>query len=149
MPDAPPINPRLFVYGTLMAAAGHRMGARLARESRLLGPATIQGRLYDLGRYPGLVPSEDAGDAVHGEVVVLADPAASLRWLDAYEGIAPGREEQSEYERVERPVRLATGAAVIAWAYVYRSAVSAGRRVPGGRWLDSPGAKGRRSPGSG
>ena len=40
------MNPHLFVYGTLLSAAGHPMGARLRREARLIGAAIDPGRLY-------------------------------------------------------------------------------------------------------
>lgn len=130
------MNPHLFVYGTLLSGAGHPKGARLAREGRLLGEATIQGcRLYSLGRYPGLVESADDKGLVHGEVFALNSPAGSLKWLDAYEGIVPGDHLQNEYERVERPVRLASGESVTAWVYLYRKDVSRFRRIPEGRWL--------------
>ena len=47
----------LFVYGTLMrvsrAAMGVRPRARLNREARFVGAATVHGRLFDLGAYPG------------------------------------------------------------------------------------------------
>ena len=49
------MNPHLFVYGTLLSTAGHPMGVRLRREARLIGAASIQGRLYRVSWYPGLV----------------------------------------------------------------------------------------------
>src|SRR5688572_4655538 len=103
------MNSWLFVYGTLMSQVRHPMGARLRREARILGEATIEGRLYSLGRYPGLVEAADGHYAVHGEVYALNTPATSLRWLDVYEGIVPGKPDLSPYARVERPVRLASG----------------------------------------
>jgi gamma-glutamylcyclotransferase (GGCT)/AIG2-like uncharacterized protein YtfP len=130
------MNPHLFVYGTLLSGAGHPKGAQLGREARLLGEATIQGcRLYSLGRYPGLVEAADATGLVHGEIYALNSPAISLKWLDTYEGIVPGNHDQNRYERVERPVELATGATLTAWVYLYRRGVTSLRLVPDGRWL--------------
>ncbi len=68
---------------------------------------------------------------MHGEVYALNSPAASLKWLDAYEGIVPGNHDQNQYERVERPVRLATGDMVTAWVYLYRKDVQAVPSDPG------------------
>jgi gamma-glutamylcyclotransferase (GGCT)/AIG2-like uncharacterized protein YtfP len=132
------LEPHLFVYGTLMSAAegvrlGQDMRARLQREAASLGEATMPGRLYDLGRYPGLVASPDAGDAVHGEVFRLSDPANAFTWLDAYENVRPN-DPASEYERVVRTVRLATGDEIDAWVYVYRGDVARARHVTDGRW---------------
>lgn len=125
----------LFVYGTLMSGAGHRMGARLGRESRLVGPGVIKGRLFDLGSYPALVETGPADGDVYGEVYALADPAASFRWLDAYEGIVPGREAQCDYARAERLVRLEDGGELTAWVYIYRAPVSGRRAIESGSWL--------------
>lgn len=133
-----PTTDVLFAYGTLMTAAhassmGQRERERLAREARSLGAATLAGRLVDLGRYPGLVVGGDG--VVHGEALRLADPEATLTWLDAYEGIVPGRRELAEYERAERTIRLQTGQDVTAWVYVYLRDIAAKAEIPGGRWV--------------
>jgi gamma-glutamylcyclotransferase (GGCT)/AIG2-like uncharacterized protein YtfP len=129
----------LFVYGTLMAGAadaplGAEQRARLSRESLSLGPASLAGRLVDFGSYPGLIDAAIPADRVHGEVVALADPAASFAWLDPYEMIEPGRAD-NEYERVVRPVHLADGREVEVSVYLYRADVSRGRIVEDGRWI--------------
>ena len=128
------MNPHLFVYGTLLSTAGHPNGKRLRRESRLLGEATIEGKLYNLGRYPGLAESPGAGTRVYGEVYALNAPSASLEWLDAYEGIVPGDHDHNKYARVERPARLGTGEDLAAWVYVYLKPVAASCLIAGGRW---------------
>jgi len=131
------MTPDLFVYGTLLSTAGHPMGARLRREARLLGEASVQGRLYRVGKYPGLVEDADPQDRVHGEVYALKSPAIALAWLDAYEGIVPGTRDQNEYERIERPVRLASGEHMTAWVYLYRKKVARLHLIPGGRWMSA------------
>jgi gamma-glutamylcyclotransferase (GGCT)/AIG2-like uncharacterized protein YtfP len=128
----------LFVYGTLMSTAtgalGIGMRERLQREALLLGPAATQGRLYDLGRYPALVDSDNPADLVHGEVFELQEPSKSFAWLDKYEGIVPGQHGHNEYQRVERPVRLARGEEITAWVYLYRKSVVRAPRIAAGRW---------------
>jgi gamma-glutamylcyclotransferase (GGCT)/AIG2-like uncharacterized protein YtfP len=130
----------IFVYGTLVSAASGDMGAnerkRLREASQLLGPATLQGRLYHLGRYPGAVETADPDALVHGEVMRLADPAATLAWLDAYEGIRPG-DPDPEYARRICPVWLADGSVISAWVYLYRWSVRRGRLIANGRWTDA------------
>jgi len=132
------MTPNLFVYGSLMSTAGHPMGERLARAARLLGAATIQGRLYQISWYPGVVDSGSPHERVHGEVYALDDPSRALEWLDAYEGLAPGSPNENEYERVERPVRLVGGADLTAWVYLYRKEVAGLRAVADGRWRPQP-----------
>lgn len=130
------MHKHLFVYGTLMTSAGGaKLGkaqrARLQREATSLGDATINGRLYDLKRYPALVAS--ANDIAHGEVFRLANPMSSFLWLDTYEGVVPGR-ETNEYERVVQPVRLASGEEVSAWVYLYLAEVPLKSHIADGRW---------------
>jgi gamma-glutamylcyclotransferase (GGCT)/AIG2-like uncharacterized protein YtfP len=129
------MNPHLFVYGSLMSNAGHPMGERLRREARLTGKATIQARLYRISWYPGAVASGDPDERVHGEVYVLEDPDRALAWLDAYEGLAPENRGENEYERAERPARLASGKEITAWVYLYRGDVAGLSALPGGRWV--------------
>ena len=127
----------LFVYGTLMSTAGHPMGQRLAREARRVSAASIAGRLYDLGKWPGLVDSDSIRDRVHGEVYQIANPA-SFRWLDAYEGILEAGATPSEYARVVRRIRLENGGEIAAWVYLYQWDIVSARPVPGGRWQTGP-----------
>ena len=130
------VNPHLFVYGTLMSAAGHPMGARLAREAKRIGPASIQGRLYRIAWYPGLVDSVDAAERVYGELFALANPVAAFGWLDAYEGVRGGNND-NEYARVERLARLSAADAVLAWVYLYQCNPPSQGLIADGRWTPS------------
>ena len=129
------MNPNLFVYGSLLARAGHPMGERLAREAHPIGEACLEGRLYRISWYPGLVEGTSFRERVYGEVYALDDPVRTLLWLDAYEGVAEGRAQDGDYARAERTARLAYGGEVRVWVYLYRGDVSGLTIVPGGRWL--------------
>jgi gamma-glutamylcyclotransferase (GGCT)/AIG2-like uncharacterized protein YtfP len=140
MSDAPQF---LFAYGTLMSGLDCAMGrperVRLAGETRSLGAATVQGRLYELGSYPGFVMSDDPSERVAGEVLRIGDAAATLAWLDAYEGIGPARHdgdraEADEYDRILVPARLAGGTLVSVWIYRYRGGLAGLRWLQDGRW---------------
>ncbi len=125
----------LFVYGTLRRAAAHPMH-RLLHPAAFLGPGQFQGRLYHLGNYPGVVPSDDPADVVHGEVYRLHEPAAILARLDEYEGCAGTASTATEYVRVVRNVRLA-GSGGTAWAhlYLYQRPLAGVRRILSGDFL--------------
>jgi gamma-glutamylcyclotransferase (GGCT)/AIG2-like uncharacterized protein YtfP len=132
-------NRYLFVYGTLMSGAHSELGTeqrqRLAAESDSLGPASLPAaRLYDLGRYPGAVFSAAIDDVVHGEVVLLTDPQATLAWLDEYEGYVHGADD-NEYDRVVREMRLAGGETLDAWVYLLLAVPEHGREIVSGRWI--------------
>ncbi len=103
----------LFVYGTLMRDASGVFGQterdRLRAESTSAGSATMSGKLYDLGQYPGLVIGPGGG-AVQGEIITLVDPARTFTWLDLYEGIEPsqsGVDGILSPEYLRRPVAAA------------------------------------------
>jgi gamma-glutamylcyclotransferase (GGCT)/AIG2-like uncharacterized protein YtfP len=132
------MNPHLFVYGSLLSAIGHPSGERLRSEARLLGPASMPGRLYRVGWYPGLVEAAAGSSRVHGEVYALADPAHSLTWLDEYESIVPGKEASNEYGRAERAVQLASGGNLSAWVYLYQWDATGQALVEDGRWRPAP-----------
>jgi gamma-glutamylcyclotransferase (GGCT)/AIG2-like uncharacterized protein YtfP len=121
---------RLFVYGTLRKDIGNSRFHVLAREARevtFVGHARIQGRLFDLGTYPGLVLSDDPGARVRGEVYALSNPQEILSRLDDYEG--------SEFERVERDVVLDSGASGKAWVYIYAGTTDDGPEILSGDYL--------------
>lgn len=129
----------LFIYGTLMSGAKSVLGRaerdRLQQESDSLGPASIaHARLYDLGSYPGVASSGSVDDLVHGEAVLLSDPEATLVWIDAYEGVVPGKEDQ-EYDRVVLQTRLAGGETFDAWAYLLRRVPERAGCIESGRWF--------------
>src|ERR1700691_4077663 len=83
--DNPVTSDRLFVYGTLMRGFDHPMAKLLSRSADFIGEASCHGRLYRVKQYPGLVLSDDASDAVCGEVYRLRQPIELLREFDMYE----------------------------------------------------------------
>jgi gamma-glutamylcyclotransferase (GGCT)/AIG2-like uncharacterized protein YtfP len=118
----------LFVYGTLMS--GMEASYLLSDIARPAGRGHVQGRLYDLGEYPALLPGEP-GDIVWGEVYRILRPAA-IRQIDRYEGFDPS-EPYPLYRREATWVRLEDGATLLAWAYVYNRPLPAGaRHLPSG-----------------
>lgn len=108
----------LFVYGTLRREIGSAMHDWLAARADLVGKATMPGRLYDLGAYPGVVPPRQPDDRVAGEVYLLPSDGAEriLSVLDRYEGCG---HPEAEYRRERRAVRLHDGHCLTAWVYLY------------------------------
>lgn len=132
----------LFVYGTLMSTAtgalGARMRSRLRREAKILGPATMSGRLVDLGRYPAMTAAATGTDIVHGELLRLADPKRTLPWLDDYEGIGHGGQALNEYRRQVVAAWPDGGEQVDAWVYLFNRPVDGLVPIAGGRWQARP-----------
>lgn len=115
-PKTEPQTSKLFVYGTLRQ--GFEPHIYLRRQSaRFLGQGIITGRLYDLGEYPGAVPSDLPGDEIQGELYELPDPDAHLQVLDEVEEFDPDHPETSLFVRRPAEVRLRTGEKIEAWVY--------------------------------
>lgn len=114
----------VFVYGTLRT--GQANHARLL-AGRAMAPAVLAGHELRLGAWPWIGPAD--GSSVVGEVVEVDRP--TLARLDLLEDVAGGW-----YRRERRPVRLADGTEVGAWAYLAASVARAGDRlITGGDWL--------------
>jgi gamma-glutamylcyclotransferase (GGCT)/AIG2-like uncharacterized protein YtfP len=99
----------------------------------LVGPASIQGRLYRVAWYPGAVDASNDQARVYGELYALANPLASFTWLDAYEGLSGGL-HASEYVRVERIARPLGSAELTAWVYLYQAEPDPLKLIADGRW---------------
>jgi gamma-glutamylcyclotransferase (GGCT)/AIG2-like uncharacterized protein YtfP len=112
------VSDHLFVYGTLLPDLGPESVRELVGRLRSLGAASVPGRLYDLGDFPGAVLSDEAG-RVQGQVFELPADPALLAALDAYEGFDPGRPETSLFVRVRHTVTLAVGGTVCCWVYAF------------------------------
>jgi gamma-glutamylcyclotransferase (GGCT)/AIG2-like uncharacterized protein YtfP len=95
----------VFIYGTLRRGSAGSMSIRFPK-SRLIAEARVNGRLYDLGPYPGLV-SDESSSLVAGEVYEVDDGV--LNELDEFE-------DSSNYVRKQVEVSFA-GQKTNCWTY--------------------------------
>jgi gamma-glutamylcyclotransferase (GGCT)/AIG2-like uncharacterized protein YtfP len=83
----------VFVYGTLRAGEANDIGIAAARHGiaapTLIGSASLRGRLFDFGDYPGMIVDPAAG-AVVGDVYAIDDALVAV--LDEIEEVYPGVE---------------------------------------------------------
>ena len=122
------ITDRLIaLYGSLR---DQRVQRQLGLQHRLrrLSACRIEGHLYDLGDYPGLVPGPGV---VIGELYGVLDDHA-LAAMDAFEDFDSARPRNSLYLRTWRRLQRP---AVDCWVYLYNGSVAGRPRVPGGDWL--------------
>jgi gamma-glutamylcyclotransferase (GGCT)/AIG2-like uncharacterized protein YtfP len=127
--------PYLFVYGTLMA--GEYRGATLEQHTFQPGvTAQVKGKLYNLGNYPGMRPSEE--DRVFGELYRLNDVFLGLQSLDRVEGFYGFKSDDSLFKRTLIEVETEEGK-VWAWSYIYAEGIDEAHRIQSGDWraLDS------------
>ena len=89
---------KIFVYGTL--SKGMTRSSVLVK-SKFLGLGFIEGLLYDLGAYPGIV---EGNNSVYGELYEI--DTTKVKELDRIEGYSSEHEYQSLYKRKEVNVIL-------------------------------------------
>jgi gamma-glutamylcyclotransferase (GGCT)/AIG2-like uncharacterized protein YtfP len=139
--DPRPVAPRyVFVYGTLRRGGSNDI-TRFEPAPRFVSKAKVEGVMYDLGPYPGVL----LGGAcwVQGEVYEIS--AALERQLDIIEEIWP--EPSGEYVKRELLVRLDGSSAVlgaesqsalVCAVYEINPERIVGRSsIPGGDWITS------------
>jgi gamma-glutamylcyclotransferase (GGCT)/AIG2-like uncharacterized protein YtfP len=122
----------LFVYGTLLRRSRHPMSRFLAERARYVGAAKVRGRLYDLGRYPGMLEPATDADWVHGDLVDLGEGTTTLAELDAYE--LAESPLPAYFDRQLAAATLANATSVPAWVWWYRGEVSESQRIASGRY---------------
>lgn len=105
------------------------MSQILLRYGEYVGEATMQGMLYEIGDYPGVVESTRSEDIVCGELYKILDDNVLLPLLDEYEECSKYFAQPHEYVRKILPITLTSGDSVTAWVYVYNRDVTGLRRI--------------------
>jgi gamma-glutamylcyclotransferase (GGCT)/AIG2-like uncharacterized protein YtfP len=123
----------LFVYGTLRRLSRHPMAQLLAEQACFIGQGTVAGRLYNLGRYPGMTEAASKADRVVGDVYRLADED-TIRELDEYESAESPL--PSYFERGLAEVVLTDARQVQAMVYWFRGQVDETQRILSGDYRE-------------
>jgi gamma-glutamylcyclotransferase (GGCT)/AIG2-like uncharacterized protein YtfP len=128
---------KLFVYGSLRSGFHHPAYGYISKYFTLISPATVKGKLYDLGDYPAAIPTNDEAFIV-GELYELKsseDFAWAIEQLDAYEGVNPDEGEPRLYKRELAEVYY-TGQTTHAWIYWYSREIEDQPLIPSGDIFD-------------
>lgn len=128
----------LFVYGTLRAAFSNAPAIHLRQHSRYIGEGVINGRLYNVGSYPGALYHPNALTLIYGSVYALFPDSLVdlLRLLDEYEGVqaTSSESESDEYIRHIVPVACA-GQLINCWVYLYNWPVDSLYQIDSGDYV--------------
>ena len=117
----------LFVYGTLRSQMNDPLHGLLEKDAILVGTGSFQGRLYDLGRYPGVVPSRGKTDRVIGEIYRFREGKRAFEILDEYEG--------HRFKRRRVTIIQEDGKSITSWIYLYARSVKRRPRIPSGDYI--------------
>jgi gamma-glutamylcyclotransferase (GGCT)/AIG2-like uncharacterized protein YtfP len=122
----------LFIYGTLLPEYAPNEIADTVRRLLYVGPASVQGRLYDLGEYPGVILDASSQTKISGHLFMLPQDQSVLKTLDSYEGFKPEDLNKSLFVRRWATVNLDDGRAIQSWIYVYNQDPGAAPLVSSG-----------------
>lgn len=125
----------LFVCGTLLPELVPDHLREMVSAFKPLGEATVRGRLYDLGEYPGAVLDENADSLVHGRVFQLPDDPEVLVALDDYECVEANDLAASLFIRNTAKAKMSDGGEVVCWIYTYNRDVTGKPLIDTGDYL--------------
>jgi len=124
----------VFVYGSLRRGGENAMSQRFP-EAQFVAEARVNGSLYDLGEYPGLLLNESASP-VTGEAYEVDDEL--LKILDDFEAT-------SDYRRKQVEIALGTDKRM-GWTYEPNPELCSDRKViTSGDWIDHARTKSNRT----
>jgi pyruvate carboxylase len=126
----------LFVYGTLRTAMNNPLHKIIRGDVEWIGETEVQGELYDLGNYPGAVPSHDKASLITGEVLKIKSEEKVLKILDEYEGLSQTDPGNTEFRRDEVNIKLPAGNEAKAWIYWYNFSTEGKERIAEKDYLD-------------
>ncbi len=109
----------IFVYGTLRPQLAYGEARTLIAELEIVGSATVQGKLYDFGAYPGVTREKGL---VFGDLLRLTS-TEQLRPLDSYEEC---NRRSPLFTRSITTAQLCVGTSIATWIYLF-----SGRTEPG------------------
>jgi gamma-glutamylcyclotransferase (GGCT)/AIG2-like uncharacterized protein YtfP len=130
------MNQYLFVYGTLLSTYDNKEAHEILHHyADLVGPASINGKLFMVDYYPGVVKCEEKS-LVKGELYQLKDPENLFGILDKYEEYNPNDVEHSEYIRASVQATVTKSGEVFeAWTYLYNQSTEDLELLPRGDFL--------------
>ena len=115
----------VFVYGSLRSGFQSPAYEYISRYFNFFGDARVKGKLFDLGDYPGGIPTQEDSFII-GELYIVKEDSEfswAIAQLDDYEGVVVEPNERPLYRREIVDV-FVNDAIVPAWIYWYNGDVS-------------------------
>jgi gamma-glutamylcyclotransferase (GGCT)/AIG2-like uncharacterized protein YtfP len=134
------MSEHLFLYGTLLPGDEAGESSGIVRKLKRVGSATVRGRLYDFGDYPGAVIDRSAKTSIKGELFELPNDDSTLKALDDYEEFNRTDRKNSLFVRIRTVAELHDGRRLNAWVYVYNRDPGSARLIASGDYSESKAA---------
>lgn len=123
----------LFAYGSLRSGFNSPAYEYISRYFNKVGEAKVKGKLFDMGKYPAAVTTEEDAFIVGELYLIKNEPEFSwaIGQLDDYEGVNTEEGETQLYHRELTDVFF-SDTVVKAWTYWYNGDVSTGLQISSG-----------------
>jgi len=121
----------LFVYGTLLEPE-NPVGQLLRSNAEYYADGYFQGKLYDLGDYPGALESKNPKDKVFGSVFIVRKPETVFPVLDDYEEVGDQFPAPNEYTRKMIQVFTTNTELIYCHVYLFNRSVDCFRQIESG-----------------
>jgi gamma-glutamylcyclotransferase (GGCT)/AIG2-like uncharacterized protein YtfP len=127
----------VFVYGSLRRGFQSAAYEYISRYFNFFDEAKVKGKLFDLGEYPGAVPTHE-DSFIKGELYIVKTESEfswAIAQLDDYEGVLVEPNEKPLYCREIADIYV-NDAIVPAWIYWYNGIVTDKPAIKSGDILD-------------
>ena len=124
----------LFVYGTLLDDR-NPFGSLLKNTCTFYKKGRFNGKLFDLGEYPGAIYRPNIKQFVYGNIFAMNNPAETLKMLDDYEGFGQVQPQPNEFIRQIIEVE-AESKIVSCWAYLYNQCADGFWQITSGNYME-------------
>ena len=122
-----------FLYGLLRVGSSNMPeDIDLIAGGEFLGAAFMQGDLYDVGGFPGIVK----GRGNVGGMLYRLDDVSLVPAMDAFEDVVDDDPDSSMYQRIRKPLLDTEGmdTGKKAWVYWYNQSVEGFEKIEDGDW---------------
>lgn len=128
------MNPsnHLFVYGTLRLGFSNHYAQLLQKNAIHKGRATINGKLFDVGGYPGIIRSTISHELITGDIFEFPFDSDLMAVLDEYEMCSSTYPEPQEYKREIIKITTNNASIIRCWVYIYNWEISHHTRIQSG-----------------
>lgn len=123
----------LFVYGSLLDDS-NEFAVYLKQNCTFYNKGKFEGKLYDMGLYPGAIVSAGSGEYVFGSIFFVNDPRFAFKVLDDYEGFGPYQSYPNLFTRQLVSIKTADSN-VDCWTYLYNLPVIGLPQIISGDYL--------------
>lgn len=123
----------LFAYGSLRSGFNSPAYEYISRYFNQVGKAKVKGKLFDMGKYPAAISTED-DEFITGELYLIKNEhefSWAIGQLDDYEGINTENGDSPLYRRELADVFI-NDSTTKAWIYWYNGDVNGKQKIDSG-----------------